>query len=75
MYTLVVRGTAFLWHQIRCMAAVLLMVGQGLEGPGLVAKLLDVGATPRKPQYSMAAEVGAGAGAAGLGFRTRVWGD
>ena len=28
-----VEGTAFLWHQVRCMAAVLFMVGSGLESP------------------------------------------
>ena len=28
-----IRGSAFLWHQVRCMAAVLFFVGQGLESP------------------------------------------
>ncbi|GFR44474.1 hypothetical protein Agub_g5737, partial [Astrephomene gubernaculifera] len=56
VYALVVRGTAFLWHQVRCMAAVLLMVGRRQEAPQVVARLLDVAATPRKPQYSMAPE-------------------
>lgn len=36
------------------MAAVLLMVGRGEEAPGIVATLLDVERTPRKPQYAMA---------------------
>ena len=27
--------------QVRCMAAVLLLVGQGLEAPGIIAELLD----------------------------------
>ena len=39
------------------MAAVLLMVGQGLEDPGIVARLLDLEVWPQKPQYAMAAEV------------------
>ncbi|KAG2489574.1 hypothetical protein HYH03_012022 [Edaphochlamys debaryana] len=56
VYALTVRGTAFLWHQVRCMAAILLMVGRGQEAPTIVARLLDLGATPCKPQYSMAAE-------------------
>lgn len=30
VYALRVRGTAFLWHQVRCMAAVLMMVGRGV---------------------------------------------
>eukprot|EP00887_Chlorella_sp_A99_P008017 scaffold12.g8017.t1 len=51
-----IRGTAFLWHQVRCMAAVLLMVGRGEEAPDVVARLLDVTQTPRKPQYVMASE-------------------
>jgi tRNA pseudouridine38/39 synthase len=57
VYSLVVRGTAFLYHQVRCMAAVLLMVGRRQEAPGIVAQLLDVGACARKPQYNMASEV------------------
>ena len=40
--------------QVRCMAAVLLMVGRGLEAPSVVARLL---AAPLKPQYLMAPEV------------------
>lgn len=39
------------------MAAILMMVGQGLEDPSVVAQYLDVDAEPRKPQYGMAGEV------------------
>lgn len=53
---LYIRGTAFLWHQVRCMVAVLTMVGRGLEEPGVVATMLNIGATPRKPNYLMASE-------------------
>ncbi|EFJ41544.1 tRNA pseudouridine synthase mitochondrial precursor [Volvox carteri f. nagariensis] len=56
VFAITVRGTAFLWHQVRCMAAVLLMVGRGQERPEVVSELLDVEAHPRKPQYSMAPE-------------------
>lgn len=42
--------------QIRCIAAVLLMVGRGLEPPSVVARLLDTASTPAKPQYNLAAE-------------------
>src|SRR3569833_931706 len=42
VYSFDVTGTAFLWHQIRHMMAVLFLVGQGLEPPDLVAQLLDV---------------------------------
>jgi hypothetical protein len=41
------------------MAAVLLLVGRGLEEPCIVSQMLDLSATPSKPQYPMAAEVGA----------------
>ena len=55
MHYIRVRGSAFLWHQVRCMASVLFMVGLGRESPSVVAEMLDVaGATPRKPQYPMA---------------------
>lgn len=53
-----VTGVAFLWHQVRCMVAVLLMVGLGFEEPGLVAQLLDVERHPRKPIYEPADESG-----------------
>jgi len=42
--------------QIRCIAAVLLMVGRGLEAPDVVQQLLDIQRVPCKPQYGMAAE-------------------
>ena len=48
---LTVAGNAFLWHQVRCVAALLLMVGRGFEAPAAVTSLLDVAATPRRPQY------------------------
>lgn len=51
-------GTAFLWHQVRCMVAVLLLVGQGLEEPSVVAELLDIEKHPRKPLYDLADESG-----------------
>lgn len=51
-----VKGTAFLWHQVRCMVAVLLMVGQKKESESVVDDLLDIQKTPRKPQYVMAPE-------------------
>jgi tRNA pseudouridine38/39 synthase len=40
------------------MAAVLLLVGQGLEEPDIVARMLDLSTFPCKPQYAMAPEVG-----------------
>jgi tRNA pseudouridine38/39 synthase len=43
-------------RQVRCIAAILLMVGRGEEEPSVVARLLDAAAVPRKPQYAIADE-------------------
>ncbi|XP_031743183.1 tRNA pseudouridine(38/39) synthase isoform X4 [Cucumis sativus] len=51
-----IEGSAFLWHQVRCMVAVVFMVGQDLEDPDVIDILLDPLRTPRKPQYVMASE-------------------
>ncbi|XP_026171975.1 tRNA pseudouridine(38/39) synthase [Mastacembelus armatus] len=51
-----VKGLAFLYHQVRCMMAVLLLIGQKLEAPEIINQLLDVQSNPRKPQYSMAVD-------------------
>lgn len=56
VFALSVRGTAFLWHQVRCMASVLLMVGKGLEEPDIVKRMLDIELMPCKPQYNLADE-------------------
>ncbi|KAL0858761.1 hypothetical protein ABMA27_011234 [Loxostege sticticalis] len=57
MYCLIIEGNAFLWHQIRCIMGVLLLVGQGNEQPEVISELLDVDKNPRKPQYNMALDV------------------
>ncbi|KAK4253040.1 hypothetical protein QN277_010875 [Acacia crassicarpa] len=57
LWVIKIKGTAFLWHQVRCMVGVLFMVGKGLESPDVIEILLDTKRTPRKPQYIMAAEV------------------
>ncbi|NXN10695.1 PUS3 synthase, partial [Indicator maculatus] len=51
-----VTGQAFLYHQVRCMMAILFLIGQGMESPEIIDELLDVEKNPRKPQYSMAVE-------------------
>ncbi|GFP79008.1 tRNA pseudouridine(38/39) synthase [Phtheirospermum japonicum] len=35
LWAVKIKGSAFLWHQIRCMVAVLFMIGQGLESPNM----------------------------------------
>ncbi|XP_013409956.1 tRNA pseudouridine(38/39) synthase isoform X2 [Lingula anatina] len=57
MCELTVVGQAFLWHQIRCIVAVLLLIGQGKERVEIIDELLDVERNPRKPQYTMASEI------------------
>lgn len=54
VYTFTLHGSAFLWHQVRHMAAILFLVGQGLESPSVIDHLLDVSRTPAKPHYEMA---------------------
>ena len=53
IYTFTLHGSAFLWHQVRHMAAILFLIGQGLESPSLIDDLLDVAKTPTRPQYEM----------------------
>ncbi|KAL8711798.1 MAG: hypothetical protein Q9225_007048, partial [Loekoesia sp. 1 TL-2023] len=54
VYAFQVRGSGFLWHQVRHMVAILFLVGQGLEKPSLIDDLLDIKKTPQKPIYDMA---------------------
>lgn len=50
-------GSAFLWHQVRCMTAILFLIGQGLEEPELIKTMLDISKTPQKPIYEMANDI------------------
>ncbi|XP_061665437.1 tRNA pseudouridine(38/39) synthase [Syngnathoides biaculeatus] len=56
LFVFEIKGLAFLYHQVRCMMAVLLLIGQKLEAPEIIRSLLDVHNNPRKPQYSMAVD-------------------
>ncbi|TGZ82870.1 pseudouridine synthase, partial [Ascodesmis nigricans] len=56
VYFFELRGTAFLWHQVRHMMAILFLVGQRLEAPEIVKDLLDIEKYPTKPVYQMAHE-------------------
>ena len=47
-------GSAFLWHQVRHMVAILFLVGQGYEDPSIVDELLDTQKNPSRPMYEMA---------------------
>jgi tRNA pseudouridine38/39 synthase len=57
VYSFNVHGSAFLWHQVRHMAGVLFLVGQGLERPSIVDDLLDIESNPCRPMYEMASDI------------------
>ena len=49
-----VKATAFLWHQVRAMVAILFRVGDGIDAPSVVAAMLQPGRFRDKPNYSIA---------------------
>ena len=51
-------------QKVRNMSAVLFMVGAGHEAPDIIDTLLNVDATPRKPNYTMASGPSPGGGSA-----------
>ena len=57
LYCLDLVGSAFLWHQVRCMMAHLFLIGQGLEEPSLINDMFDIVKTPQKPIYDMASDI------------------
>ncbi|CAO2650130.1 Nn.00g014220.m01.CDS01 [Neocucurbitaria sp. VM-36] len=56
MYAFTLHGSAFLWHQVRSIVAILFLVGQGLESPSLIPSLLDIASNPTRPKYEMASD-------------------
>uniref|UniRef100_A0AC34RCD9 tRNA pseudouridine synthase n=1 Tax=Panagrolaimus sp. JU765 TaxID=591449 RepID=A0AC34RCD9_9BILA len=57
MFQLKIKGSGFLWHQIRCIVAVLYDVGLGLEDSSVVTDLLDITNCSARPQYAFAKEL------------------
>lgn len=57
LYCFDLQGTAFLWHQVRSMMAILFLIGQRFEQPTAVLDLLNIAKTPRRPSYEMASEI------------------
>ncbi|KAL3994098.1 tRNA pseudouridine(38-40) synthase [Acanthocheilonema viteae] len=51
---LTIKGSGFLWHQIRCIVALLCEIGHGNEKPEVITELLDIRLTPSKPIYGLA---------------------
>jgi tRNA pseudouridine38/39 synthase len=56
MYCFTLHGSAFLWHQVRSIVAILFLIGQGLEKPELITQLLDIESNPTRPKYEMASD-------------------
>lgn len=54
MCFLEITANAFLYHQIRCIMSVLIVIGAGFESPHLVTQLFDFQQYPRKPFYALA---------------------
>ncbi|KAG9044584.1 hypothetical protein FS837_007902 [Tulasnella sp. UAMH 9824] len=54
LYVLDLKGTGFLYHQVRHIMAVLFLIGARLEPPSIVDTLLDAQTITRKPVYEMA---------------------
>ncbi|KEP46904.1 tRNA pseudouridine synthase [Rhizoctonia solani 123E] len=64
LYVFNLKGTAFLWHQVRCIMAILFLVGQRLEHPSIVdhllhtsecsSKALTSAPIESKPNYALA---------------------
>lgn len=54
IYMLEIRGIAFLWHMVRCIMAVLFLVGERKESPEVVEELLNIEKNPSKPSFMMA---------------------
>ncbi|KAI6186132.1 TRNA pseudouridine synthase [Aphelenchoides besseyi] len=57
MCSLIVRGSGFLWHQIRFICALLFDVGNRKEAPQLISDLLDTKKFPSRPTYLMAKDL------------------
>lgn len=58
MYRYVIRGTAFLYHQVRCTMAVLFLVGQGVEKSSIIPYLIDQEIHEDwRPTYQMASDI------------------
>lgn len=56
VYSFTLHGSAFLWHQVRSLVAILFLIGQRLESPSLVTSLLDIENNPCRPKYEMASD-------------------
>lgn len=54
----VIRGSSFLYHQVRCMMAVLFMIGRGEDDESVIDLLYDTEKLQDRPNYNIASEFG-----------------
>lgn len=57
IYEYEVHGSAFLYHQVRCMMEIMFLVGRGVEPPEVVDYMLDVSRCTTLPRYELASEI------------------
>lgn len=50
----VIKGSAFLWHQVRCMMSILFMIGNGTEKPDIISQLFRIDKITERPLYDIA---------------------
>lgn len=55
-FVFVVTGKGFLYHQVRCMMAILFSIGRRQEDVSVIKALCDPNEHPEKPTYKMAPE-------------------
>ena len=57
LYCFTVKGSGFLWHQVRCMASILQIIGRHEEPISIASTLLDIEKCPGKPSYPPASDL------------------
>jgi len=56
IYVATIKGSAFLWHQVRCMMSILFLIGQNKEELSIIDKLFDVDNVENKIGYEIASD-------------------
>ena len=57
VFMCIIRGSAFLWHQVRCMMAILFLIGRGQDDESVIDLLFDVEKLKdQRPNYDIASE-------------------
>ena len=57
VYVFEVQGIAFLWHMVRCLMSILLLIGNNKENINIITELFNIENNPSKPNYKMAEEL------------------